>query len=127
MITARARSVSRINTSILQFNTDGVGPSIADAFYGMNRGFAPESGAFFVSSHSLLAVLLGSFICAGDQGSNDAVQVAMQLLGYTDRRRLGFQELSNLQTELKWRLFGCARFGSGRVVDPTRNDAISIA
>lgn len=75
---------SKTNTSILQFNADGVGQSVAGVLYGMDRGFAPESGAFFVLSHSLLAFLRGGLIRAGGQGYDDAVAVAMQWLGYTD-------------------------------------------
>ena len=70
--------------SILQFNADGVGQSMAGVPYGVDRGFAPESRAFFASSHSLLVGLRG-FIRAGGQVYDDAVPVPVQWLGDTSR------------------------------------------
>ena len=79
-----SESVSKTNASILQFNAYSVGQLVAGVLYRMNRGFAPDSGTFFALSHSLLAVLR-CLIRAGGQEYDDAVTVAVQCLGYTDR------------------------------------------
>jgi len=56
----RCWRIVKTNASILQFNAYGVGQRVAGVLHCMSRGFAPESGAFFTLSHSLLAVLRGS-------------------------------------------------------------------
>src|ERR1700735_1811511 len=79
-----SKSVSKTNASILQFNAYSMGQFVAGVLYRMNRGFAPESGAFFALSHSLLAVLR-CLIPASGQEYDNAVTVTVQCLGYTDR------------------------------------------
>ena len=77
--------------SILQFNTDGVGQSMAGVPYGMDRGFAPESSACFVLRQSLLSVLRSHLIGAGGQGDDDTVTMAVKRLGRSRRLESGRQ------------------------------------